>query len=250
MKIAICLSGAIRYPHIGLKSIENIFPNDEVKIFIHTWKISNKEEFLKTVFGLEFKEYDNMIETQFNFLDKYNYEKLLIEDYESKKCKFQEIYNSLNLLSFESSEEGITPRYDVGPISMHYSINMANNLKSMYEKENNMTFDVVIRMRFDSDFENKKLNVDEYPNTLNIPKGEDWCGGINDQFAFGPSSVMNDYSNFYKNITEIEGVPYHPETMLLKYLDMKKININRCDFRVRINNNIDFRRIWYPNLYQ
>jgi hypothetical protein len=61
---------------------------------------------------------------------------------------------------------------------------------------------------------------------------------------------MNDYSNFYKNITEIEGVPYHPETMLLKYLDMKKININRCDFRVRINNNIDFRRIWYPNLYQ
>ena len=47
MKIAVCLSGAIRYPHIGLKSIKNIFPNDHVKIFIHTWKISNREEFLK-----------------------------------------------------------------------------------------------------------------------------------------------------------------------------------------------------------
>jgi hypothetical protein len=126
---------------------------------------------------------------------------------------------------------------------------MANNLKVMYEKENNIIFDTVVRMRFDSDFENKIFNINEYPNTLNIPNGEDWCGGINDQFAFGPSSVMNDYSNFYNNITEIEGVPYHPETMLLKYFNMKKIHTNRCDFRVRINNNIDFRRIWYPNLY-
>jgi hypothetical protein len=249
MKVAVCLSGAIRYPHIGLKSIKNIFPNDYVKIFIHTWKISNREEFLKTISGLEFKEYNNIIETQFNFLEKYNYEKLLIEDYESKKFKFQEIYNSLNLLPIENSEGCIKPRYDVGPISMHYSINMANNLKVMYEKENNIIFDTVVRMRFDSDFENKIFNINEYPNTLNIPNCEDWCGGINDQFAFGPSSVMNDYSNFYNNITEIEGVPYHPETMLLKYFNMKKIHTNRCDFRVRINNNIDFRRIWYPNLY-
>ena len=249
MKIAVCLSGSIRYPHIGLKSIENIFPNDDVKIFIHTWKITNREDFLKTIFGLEFKEYDNTVETQFDFLEKYNYEKLLIENYESKKCKFQEIYNSLDLLPFGSEEGCIKPRYDIGPISMHYSINMCNTLKQKYEKENNLVFDTVIRMRFDSDFENKILDLKEYPDCLNIPEHEDWCGGINDQFAFGPSKVMDIYSNFYNEINEIKDVQYHPESMLLKYFNMKQITPNRCNFRVRINNNIDFRRIWYPNYY-
>lgn len=244
MRIAICISGNIRYPHIGLESIKKIFPNDFVKIFIHTWKILDKESFSKTISGLEYKEYDNIIETQFNILETYNYEKVLIENYESKKNIFTKIYESLNLSPFE--EGGcISPRYDVGPISMHYSIYKSNQLKSDYEIENNLIFDKVIRMRFDSDFEGKELHLNNIPDGINIPEGEDWCGGINDQFALGSSFAMNLYSDFYNYIDKINNVPYHPETLFLKYFQMRDIKINRIDFPVRINNRIDFRKVMF-----
>lgn len=244
MKVAICLSGGVRYPHIGLESIKKIFPNSFVKVFIHTWKISNREDFLKTVAGLQYKEQDKTVETRLDFLEKYNYEKILVEDYDIKKQEFQNLYDSLNLLPF--TEGGcIVPRYDIGPISMHYSIHKSNELKSQYEKENNVVFDKVIRMRFDSDFEGKHLYLNNLPNCLNIPEGEDWCGGINDQFALGSSAAMNIYSDFYNHMNQIENVPYHPETMLRKYLEMRNTSINRFDFPVRINNKIDFRKVMF-----
>jgi hypothetical protein len=244
MKVAICLSGGIRYPQIGLGSIAKIFPKSFVKIFIHTWKIANREDFLKTIAGLQYKEHDKTVETQFDFLQNYQYEKLLIEDYNSKKERFESIYNSLNLIPFQENS-CIIPRYDVGPISMHYSIHKSNELKTQYERENDITFDFVIRMRFDSDFEGKKLQLDSLPRVLNIPQGEDWCDGINDQFALGPSEVMNVYSDFYNHIDQITNVQYHPESMLREYLEMKNVEINRIDFPVRINNKIDFRKVMF-----
>jgi len=244
MKVAICLSGGVRYPHIGLESIKNIFPNSFVKIFIHTWQISNREDFLKTVAGLQYKEEDKIVETQLDFLERYNYEKILVEEYEPKKNDFQRIYDSLNLLPFQDGG-CIIPRYDIGPISMHYSIHKSNQLKTNYEKENNILFDKVIRMRFDSDFEGKQLYLNNLPNCLNIPEGEDWCDGINDQFALGSSSSMDIYSDFYNHMNQIHNVPYHPETMLRKYLEMRNIFVNRFDFPVRINNKIDFRKVMF-----
>lgn len=244
MKIAVCISGNIRYPHIGLESIKKIFPNDFVKIFIHTWKVTDRNSFLETISGLQFKEHDNILETQFNFLEKYNYEKLLIEDYESRKVRFNEIYNSLNLLPFQDNE-CIVPRYDIGPISMHYSIYRSNQLKCDYEKENYMTFDKVIRMRFDSDFEGKELYLNNFPDCVNIPEGEDWCGGINDQFALGSSLAMDWYSDLYNYIDQINGVQYHPESILRRYFEMRNIPVNRINFTVRINNKIDFRKVMF-----
>ena len=61
MKVAICLSGGVRYPHIGLESIKKIFPSSFVKVFIHTWKINNREDFLQTVAGLQYKEQDKTV---------------------------------------------------------------------------------------------------------------------------------------------------------------------------------------------
>lgn len=244
MKVAICLSGGVRYPHIGFESIKNIFPNSFVKIFIHTWQISNREDFLKTVAGLQYKEEDKTVETELDFLGRYDYETILIENYESKIQEFQKIYDSFELLPFQ--EGGcIIPRYDIGPISMHYSIHKSNELKLKYEKNNNIVFDKVIRMRFDSDFEGKQLYLNNLPNCLNIPEGEDWCDGINDQFALGSSSSMDIYSDFYNHMNQIHNVPYHPETMLRKYLEMRNIFVNRFDFPVRINNKIDFRKVMF-----
>jgi len=237
MKIAVCFSGGIRYPHIGLESLKKIFPNNDIKVFIHTWKIENIEDYLSTVADLQYKERDNTVIFDYEYLKKYNYESLLIESYDSKKQLFQK---KLDCLKFSSYY-----REDVGPISMHYSIFKSNQLKKDYEESHGIVFDRVIRMRFDSDFQDKELNLDQLTDDLNIPFGEDWCGGINDQFALGTSDVINIYSDFYHQMHMVQDVQYHPETMLRKYLEITGVKVNRFEFPIRINNNIDFRRVLF-----
>lgn len=249
MKVAVCISGGIRYPHSGLNSIQKIIPNEGVKIFIHTWKVDDVDSFLQTVSGIQHKEKDKMIETDLSCLQKYNYEKLMIERYDECKIKFEKLLSELKFAPATGDRD--EPRNDVGPISMHYSIYKANQLKKEYENEHNMLFDWVIRMRTDSDFRTDALDLNTLTEDLNIPSGEDWNDvGINDQFAIGRSHTMDIYSNFYNNIHYTQSSKYYPEVMLCNYL--KKVNLipNRINFPVRINNGIDFRKVWYPHLVQ
>lgn len=181
-------------------------------------------------------------------MDNYDYKKLLIEDYTEYEKKFQTLFNSLKFVPSTDPEDEY-PRNDIGPISMHYSIFKANQLKKQFEVENNLTFDWVIRMRTDSDFRYNTLDVRSLTADLNIPSGEDWSDlGINDQFAIGHSNIMDLYSDLYNKLHYTQSIKYYPERML--YLHLKNMNIlpNRIDFPVRINNGIDFRRIWYPHL--
>lgn len=250
MKVAVCISGAVRYPHLGLRSIQKIVPNEYVKVFIHTWKVNNKDSFLKTVSGLQYKEVDKIIEPNLSLLEEYNYEKLLIENYDQSKNKFEKLLNCLKFIP-STDPEDTEPRIDVGPISMHYSIFKANEMKKEYEKENDMVFDWVIRMRTDSDFRYEKLDLNLLNDDLNIPSGEDWGNhSINDQFAIGSSHVMNLYSNLYNNFQYYQSVKYYPERILYSHLDNMNLSPNRIDFPVRINNGQDFRKVWYPQLVE
>jgi len=250
MKIAVCISGAVRYPHLGLKSIQKIIPNEHVKVFIHTWKINNKNSFLKTIAGLQHKEIDKIIETNLSILEDYNYEKLIIENYDECQKKFEKLLSCLKFIT-STDPEDTEPRIDVGPISMHYSIFKANEMKKEYEKENNIIFDWVIRMRTDSDFRYEKLDLNTLDHELNIPSGEDWGDdSINDQFAIGSSHVMNLYSNLYNNFQYYQSVKYYPERILYSHLNSMNLIPNRIDFPVRINNGQDFRKVWYPQLVE
>jgi hypothetical protein len=245
MKIAVCISGGIRYPHLGVQSISKIIPNDSIKVFIHTWNVRNRDEFLKTVAGLQYKEQDKTLDDNYSILNEYNYEKLLIENYDTHRIRFENILSDLKFSSFDEYDECIKPRYDVGPISMHYSIYRSNELKKEYEIQNNMIFDRVIRMRFDSDFEGKVLDLTKLTDDICIPEGEDWCYGINDQFALGSSQGMDIYSCLFNNLERLQCCKYHPETMFRKHLEYEQVQIRRFNFNVVINNRIDFRKVWF-----
>lgn len=249
MKIAVCISGGVRYPHLGLQSIQKIIPNEFVKVFIHTWKIKNKDSFLNTVSGLEYKEVDKTVETDLSFLKYYDYEKLLIENYDECEKKFKDLFNSLEFAP--ASDENDIIRTDVGPISMHYSIYQSNQLKKQYEEDHNIVFDWVIRMRTDSEFKYDALNLNSLTEELNIPEGEDWASNsINDQFAIGTSSVMDRYSSLYKNIHLTQSSKYYPETIFCLHLKNMNLVPSRIHFPVRINNGMDFRKVWYPHLVE
>jgi hypothetical protein len=237
MNVAVCFSGGIRYPHIGLESLKKIIPNNNVKIFIHTWKVYDRNLFLDTVHGLEYKEHDNTLNTHYSILESYDYETLLIENFDTIKPLFEQKFQSLKFSKYH--------RNDIGPMSMHYSIHKSNELKREYERQHNMIFDCVIRMRFDSDFQNKTLDLVNFNNGLFIPEGEDWNGGINDQFALGSSPTIDVYSDVINHLESLQSHSYHPETLLRKYLELKGISVQRFDFPVKINNNIDFRKVMF-----
>lgn len=235
MKVAVCFSGAVRYPHIGLDSLNSIRSKHDVKVFIHTWKIKDRDDFLKTIYDTKNKEIDRTVETDISFLENYNYESLLVENYENKKDFFQSVFDGLNFLDYY--------REDVGPISMHYSIFRSNELRKRYEEIHRISFDRVIRMRFDSDFQGKELNLDDLTFPICIPSGDDWAGGINDQFSVGSSWGMDVYSNIFWNYHNLQKISnYHPESILKNHLDSYNIFPERFYFPIQINNGIDWKR--------
>lgn len=234
MNIAICISGSIRYPDKSLKSINKIVPNN-VKVFIHTWKNIKSGKFLKTIHKLQNKEgIKEMIDTDFNLL-QYSYEKLQIDDFDTLYEDIKSLYDDIKFNSYF--------RDDVGVLSMYYSIYQANKLKCEYEKDNNIIFDRVIRMRFDSDFVNDSLNLIKTTNfDLCIPDTRFDYDGINDQFAIGSSKTMDIYSNVYRDIHELTECNYCGEEILKKQLDRHNIIPTRIKFPVNKNNDMDFTR--------
>jgi hypothetical protein len=234
MKVAICFSGGIRYPELGIKSIKHLFSSHEVRVFIHTWKIENKEEFLKTIFECETKEKKELLKDSIDFVkNNYPYESLLIENFDTKKEYFQQVFNSLNFSHYS--------RNDIGPLSMHYSIYMSNKLKKNYEEIHSMKFDKVIRMRTDSDFFGKELVLNDLDSDVCIPIGHDWGEGTNDQFAIGTSWGMDLYSTIFKNYKNIQHSRFESEQILKNHLEFYNINPKRFDFVVNINSGIDWR---------
>lgn len=219
MKFAVCLSGYPKFIDKSLQSIDKIKNYGDVKIFIHTWNISDVEKFRSTCWNPNLnKDAVSLIN------DLFNPESILIENFENNKYYLESIFNSHAFTKFA--------RRDIGPISMYYSIFRSNKLKIEYEQKNKMNFDCCVRMRFDSDIKDD-FNIKNYDlNLLNIPQGKDW-GGINDQFAFGNSGDMDKYSNV---IYGIVGDIYHPETILMNHLHANKINVSRINLKVEINN--------------
>lgn len=236
MNIAICISGSVRYPHIGLESMKKILPSNG-KVFIHTWSNVKSGKFLKTVHDLHYKEgIKEMINTDFD-LSQYSYEKIKVDNFGSKYDELKTLFDSLTFRPFER----VRGRSDIGVISMYYSIYQANKLKSEYEKENGIIFDQVVRMRFDSDFVNGILDLTKTINfDLCIPDIRFDYAGINDQFAVGSSKTMDIYSNIYKDIRDLTDCEYCGEQLLQNQLKKNNIIPTRIKFPVNKNNNIDF----------
>jgi hypothetical protein len=75
-------------------------------------------------------------------------------------------------------------------------------------------------------------------NNILIPNGNDWSG-LNDQFALGNYSVMYEYLNLYENLINLleSGCKVHPETILKRYLEIKKIKVVRFLLKYEIYRN-------------
>jgi hypothetical protein len=229
MNVAICLSGAIKFIDNGLFTINKLSNTYDTKLFIHSWKIQDFANFNSNSWSAqptrEFVNYQDHHSE--NVFDRYKYESILVEPYEDKETYFRDIFDTIKFNRYERS--------DLGILSMFYSLHQSNLLKKQYEENNNIKFDCVIRMRSDS-FIKHDLTLENYNlNNLNVPCGCDW-GGINDQFAFGNSYIMDLYSEVFNNIKTIKRSIYHGETILRESVELYNINVDRPNIEVLINN--------------
>lgn len=172
MKVALCLSGRARSFKEGYEYHKrNLLDHHDVDVFIHTW--------------------EDIEDDAFQFID-YNYD--------PKKLVTTPCFNQDNLNKYPDIHPDWPAR---NVVHMLYSVFRSNHEKKTYELEEGITYDVVIRSRFDYAL-NRTLPLESIePGKVYVPKdmvkGHIEPNGIicNDQFGFGDSPTMDIYSNTF-----------------------------------------------------
>ncbi len=211
-KIGVCFSGEPRTWKHCYKSALNFFKSDyhEYVFFAHTWDSSY---FYKDHRINPEKNYHESYDTD-NLADElyaaYNFKSVLVESKNIFKYDdFTQIElpdNHFNLCLQGQSGNLLKPHnWD----QMSYSIMRANELKTEYELNNYMTFDIVVKTRFDLCYDPAKtfddiikqyhpiLPTSLYCNTHYF-SNEFFQVNVDDVFYFGSSSVMNIVDGFYR----------------------------------------------------
>jgi hypothetical protein len=174
--IAVCFSGEPRMYNLCSDSIRYFFdlPNVNVKFFAHTWNSNSYKvgQFPNAVFENEEYTIDFIKDDMHRF---YNFEFLEVE----KKFETDQVWDHL-----------------------FYSEAKANLQKRIYEQRNNMTFDIVVKCRFDLAFEpglkftkvyNRPKRIHQktiYANNC-LMVNEFYLTNIDDVFYYGSSYTMD-----------------------------------------------------------
>lgn len=217
MRIAIQISGEFRLLHFTWHAFrENILQTlgNEVDIFIHSWKRNNDGIGTFPFQGRGEWHTTIPVYSHTNALVLYNPKAHEIENYDEKK--------DLHAL----------PR----SMSMYYSIWRANEVRKEYAKNNNITYDVVMRYRTDCVVnENPFVSLDTKDDILMIPlskngkavdgpveqdNGSAYC----DWLAWGTPKAMDIYCNTY--LTWLQQ-PFHPMPESMLSINLTAHNITR-----------------------
>ena len=226
MRTALCISGHLRtFDRTFLSLYKNIIKPNNCDVFIHTWETLG---YTGPVDGTA-QAYDTERRKE-NILSMYQPKKIVIE-------------NSNGFQQFRQMGEGYNDRYmKVHPgymFAMFYSLWQANLLKTQYENENNFVYDCVIRCRPDLMFETgidiKRFVVSNPLDAIYVPNFG-FYSGVNDQFAFSNSRMMNIYSELYNMIHTHcrRGCEFRPEPMLAFHLNHHRLPVKRCSIRYNI----------------
>lgn len=210
MKIALCISGQPRGLSTNIERIKTslIDPSGIQDIFIHTW-------FDESVIGEHFNSAQPDQSGRLGVWEVDTLERL--QTLHPKKLLAEKPHNFEHL----NHLEGLPSAIQTHLASNIYSVYMANELKSSYEKENNFKYDLVIRTRIDCGYD-KPYNIVEYldPNwkdVLHVPyihqatrvndsypiKDGGTYSSLSDTFAYGSSEVVDKFCSIYPNFEKI-----------------------------------------------
>jgi hypothetical protein len=245
MKIAVCLSGQPRTWDIGVPYLLQFFSSDihDYYFFGHAWDENDYRN--------NFKEKLDAHDLKMELLKKIPFDGLIIDHYDDN--------NFNNLLEIELPNpcaNGIenAARYKTPTAwrGMTKSIMKANFLKQKYEHDNDMTFDVVVRTRFDicyglgSRFDRylPKM-VDPLSLYADLSRMANDFNSLHavDVFYFGASHVMDLIDTFHKvyhngDFFELTDSTFNDPnckimglgTLLVKWCAIKNLRIRETEF--------------------
>lgn len=199
MKIAILLSGFIRTWEYTKKSfVEQLLKdkNNEYHLFIHTYKQNLYEA------TAEKKDITMTEEEIYKLFDNLDVKKIVIEnrdlilnDIIKQSEKYKHIQN-YNLQQPESSDpNSITIPIGARTYDHLRKLHLCNELRKEYEKENNITYDLVVKTRFDLCYFNSPDWNKCLDGKIYMELGACF-GWPNDTFCITVPYVMD---NFYAN---------------------------------------------------
>lgn len=269
MKVALCLSGQSRTFKKCFKSQKkHIIDRLNPDIFIHTWTFAGNRD----IHATHNQKYDtqkyqkyvesfNNITSATDLIKLYKPKKILIEhpnyNYFIDKIKQSNRYKKAE--GFEKLFDNDNKYKWFNLLMMYYSIFMSNQLKSDFEKEVNINYDLVIRSRMDLYF--NKFLIDNtlqlvIGNVIFLPPNQDIDvvfnpemkqqllerGPVfmpNDKLAYGNTNSMNYYSSAYTFFEkDVDFYPHHGEAVLSEHLWYKNVSEYK---NIQINKDIQMR---------
>jgi len=235
MKVAVCISGELRYfehelVQSGLKFIYNLNPD----IFISTW--SHKGFSYNTKREDIFNKRNDIEQDLYNRITKSytNIKSIEIENYDEWVLNLDEFTKNVMSGRLIGGEVVTSP-------PQLYKLYKCNLLKKQYEVENNFKYDVVIRIRPDVIFvDNIDLSDINSISHINFGRtGSYWPNRIFDIFFYSNSDNMDILSNTFMELEE--NINYDLDNGLdrkdccrLLYVQAYKNKINIKDLTTRV----------------
>jgi hypothetical protein len=221
--VAVCISGQFRSFDKCLPSIfSNLIltnSNYQLKFFTSFAKEENKPINIPT----EFFKISSVIKIE---------EDSVLPDltYQKSKYKYQEF-------QLDSENDPKLIYYQLKQIQSVF------NIVEEYEKNNNMTFDYVMRLR--PDLEIKSIFNWKSLGEFIITPSEDHFRGYNDRFAIGPRNLMEIYMNrldYWFSENDDINFTTQNEVNLKQYLDYHNILVNEIPIDLQYIRYNDFSK--------
>lgn len=198
-KIAVCFSGLPRLVPAATESWRRFIADNDVDVFAHTWLTGN----------------DDRVRITKSITDRFNPRLLKIEP--PRKINIDLYKDSDRIWPYRSEPKNV--------LSMWTSIHESLSLPKIWSMYKAVSYDVVIRARFDWWCEeivienNQGLTVPDSPGLSGhrfTYNGNQYIAH-NDQFGYGNPSVMDHYAKTIENIPRlfaIDGVDFCSELLL------------------------------------
>jgi len=200
LKVAICLSGEMRYftDELVVDGFQKYLETWKPDIFISTWNHLGRSMNHGYISPREVKEQQEDLELYIKHI------------YPGIKSVEIENYNRwIDEMSKDEYNLGFSDKYSPRTVNSYtqlYKIYKANNLKICYEKEHGIKYDVVLRARPDSLFI-RPLALQEVQQktvyNINLEGGAYYPNRIYDILFYGRSSEMDTVCNSYLKYKEL-----------------------------------------------
>lgn len=198
MKIALCLTGLPRSYRQGYEYIHaNLLSKYDTDVFFHTW----------------------ITDDCLDLIQVYNPKSYLFEKPLGKL--FAEKYTRISNPNF--------PAYNTA--SSFYSVFNSILLKRKYELSNDITYDFVVRCRFDMALNFVPDFNESVSDLLYVPDDLTHIGSplISDHFAYGSSKIIDRYSMTFLNLDMLyeSGVRMNSEEMCTANIELNSLKVRR-----------------------